>query len=46
MLFYILTECTKASTVIVFPGLPEKFVFSAAVSKAATVEPEQIQKNY
>ena len=31
---------------ITLPGLPEKFVFSAAVSKAATVEPsERIQKN-
>jgi hypothetical protein len=32
--------------VIVFPGLLEKFVFSAAVSSAATVEPERIQKDF
>ena len=43
---FILTECTKASTVITFPDLPENFVFSAAVSKAATVEPRiGIQKD-
>ena len=30
---------------IIFPDLPEKFVFSAAVSKAATVEPGRIQKD-
>lgn len=35
------TECIKASTVMVFPGMMGTFVFSAAVSKAATVEAVQ-----